>query len=126
MDARRPPDDEAWAAQLGPALTEPDVARMLGTTVAAIRSDTGLLRVTNRDGMIVYPVCQFEARRPLAGLSDVIRALSGVWQPLTLVSWMTAPNRQLGWRTPVQALHDGDPEAVHELARRVGASAHGI
>lgn len=127
MDARRPADDEAWAAQIGPALTEPDVARMFGTTVAAIRSDAGLLRVTNRDGTTVYPVCQFEAGRPLTGLRDAIQMLSGVWQPLTVLSWLTAPNRRLDGRSPVEALRNGDAGTVQALAQRAraDAEAHG-
>jgi hypothetical protein len=120
--------DEAWADQIGPALTEPDVARLLGTTEAAVRGDPGLLRLTNRDGTIVYPVCQFDAGRPLTGVGKAVVMLSDVWQPLTVASWLTAPNRRLDGRTPVQALRDGDADVVDVLARRAraGAEAHGM
>jgi hypothetical protein len=127
MEARQT-SDEAWAAQIGPALTEPDVARMLATTETAVRDDPDLLRVTNRDGATVYPICQFDAGRPLTGIGEAVRTLSGVWQPLTVASWLTAPNRRLGGRTPVEALHDGDIDSVRDLARhaRADAEAHGM
>lgn len=127
MEDRRT-TDEAWAAQIGPALTEPDVARLLDTTAAAVRGDPVLLRLNNRDGTIVYPVFQFEAGRPLAGLGEVVLMLSGIWQPLTVASWLTAPKRPLDGRSPARALRDGDVAAVHALARRAKATAeaHGI
>lgn len=125
-DRRR--SDAAWAAQIGPALTEPDVARLVGTTEAAVRDDRALLRIVNRDGTIVYPVFQFDAGRPLPGVGEAVVMLSAVWQPLTVASWLTAPNRRLDGRTPVQALRDGDVAAVHALAlrARANAEAHGI
>jgi hypothetical protein len=120
--------DEAWGAQIGPALNEPDVARLLDTTKAAVRGDPSLLRLTNRDGTIVYPVCQFDAGRPLTGVGEAVLMLSDVWQSLTVAAWLTAPNRRLDGRTPVQALRDGDVAAVHALAlrARANAEAHGI
>lgn len=121
MDPQHRSDDEAWAAQIGPALSEPDVARLLGTTEAAIRNDPTLVRVTNRDGTTVYLACQFEASRPVTGLGEVVLMLSGVWLPLTVASWLTAPNRQLDGRSPVGALRDGDAGAVQALARRAKA-----
>ena len=48
--------DAQWAAQIGPALTQGDVARLLNKTEQAVSKDPRLLRLRNRDGRPVYPV----------------------------------------------------------------------
>jgi hypothetical protein len=73
-------------------------------------------------------VFQFDAGRPLASAGDVVVMLSAVWQPLTVASWQTAPNRQLDGRSPMQALRDGDLHTVQALAHqaRANTEAHGM
>jgi uncharacterized protein (DUF2384 family) len=57
----------------------------------------------------VYPLRQFERRRPVEGL-DLVAALftSGeeAWE------WLVAPNRMTGGKPPIEALRDGDVAAV--------------
>ena len=48
-------DDAAWAGQIGPALSEVGVARLLGRSVDDVRGDPGLLRLPQREGGRVSP-----------------------------------------------------------------------
>lgn len=117
--------DRAWGAQVGPALSQVDVGRLLGKSPQAVSKDPRLLRVRNRDGRPVYPVVQFDGRGLLPGIADVLAILAGMVEPLTVASWLTAPNRSLDGRRPVDALRDGDLVGVrtvaHRLARRAGS-----
>lgn len=115
--------DAAWAAQIGPALSQQDVARLLGKSEQAVSKDARLLRIRNRDGRPVYPVVQFDGRRQLLGVADVVAAIGRVLEPLTVASWLTASNAGLSGRRPVDALRDGDAAAVRALAARLAADA---
>lgn len=115
--------DQAWAAQVGPALTQPGTARLLGKSEQAVSKDRRLLRVRTRSGRIVYPVAQFAGRAQLPGVGDVVVALGEVLEPLTVASWLTAANDALDGRRPVDALADGDTDAVVGLARRLARAA---
>lgn len=115
--------DAAWGAQIGPVLAQRDAARLLATTEQAVSKDRRLLRLRNRDGRPVYPVVQFDGRSRLDGVAEVVATLSPTLQPLTVAAWLTAPNRSLGRRRPVDLLRDGDRDAVLALARRLAASA---
>ncbi|MBO9707443.1 MAG: hypothetical protein J7521_04435 [Caulobacter sp.] len=61
----------------------------------------------------VYPLRQFERRRPVDGL-DVVAAFftsdEEAWE------WLVAPNRMTGGKPPVEALRDGDVPAVTSAA----------
>lgn len=111
-----------WGELIGPALSEPDAARLLGRPVNEVAGDPGLLRLTNQDGQPVYPVIQFDGRRPLPGLADVLALLDGPLLPLTIASWLTSPKAALDGRTAVQALRDGDQQQVLGLARQTAAA----
>jgi len=116
---RQDADDRAWAEQLGPAYRQGDVARLLGKSRQAVSADSGLLRLEMRDGEIGYPVFQFDGRRKLPGIRDVIGILGPVVaSPWTLASWLTSPNSDLHSRAPVQALRDGNTETVTAAARQ--------
>lgn len=115
--------DRAWSAQLGPSLAQADVARLLGVSVQAVSKSRALLRLRNRDGRPVYPVLQFDGRRPLPGIAAVLAVLDGPLLPLTTASWLTTVQDDLGRRTPVQALRDGDVDEVLALARRTASAA---
>lgn len=120
---RQDADDRAWAEQLGPAYRQGDVARLLGKSRQAVSADTGLLRLEMRDGEIGYPIFQFDGRRKLPGVREVVGILSPVaastW---TIASWLTSPAAVLGDRPPIQALRDRDVEAVTAAARRTAAA----
>ncbi|MDQ3432738.1 MAG: hypothetical protein M3467_11065 [Actinomycetota bacterium] len=109
--------DRAWGTQVGAVLSQRDAARLLGRTEQAVSKDRRLLRLVNRDGRPVYPVVQFDGRRQLPGIADVVRVLSPVVEPLTVAAWLTAHNDAVQ-RRPVDGLRDGDTAAIMELARR--------
>lgn len=69
--------DQAWAAQVGPALSQRDTARLLGKSEQAVGKDARLLRVRTRDGRPVSPVLQFHGRTQVAGVAAVVEALGG-------------------------------------------------
>lgn len=78
-----------------------------------------LLRLEMRDGEIGYPVFQFDGRRKLPGIREVIDILGPVVaSPWTIASWLTSPAAALDGRAPVQILRDGRIEAVTAAARR--------
>lgn len=115
--------DQQWAGQVGAALTQADVARLLDVSVQAVSKSRSLLRVVNRDGRVVYPVVQFDGRRPLPGLGAVLSLLDGPLLPLTIASWLTTGQPSLDGRTPADALRDGDESAVVRLAKQTVSSA---
>lgn len=115
--------DREWASQVGPCLTQRDVARLLGKSEQAVSKDPRLVRLRNRDGRPVYPVCQFDGRRLLQGVGEVVRILSPAVEPLTLASWLTASNEGLDGRRPVDALREGEVDVVAAAARRFAERA---
>lgn len=116
-------DDRAWAEQLGPVYRQADVARLLGKSKQAVSADRGLLALALRDGSLGYPVFQFDGRRALPGLRDVVGELAPVvataW---TTASWLTSPHPDLGGARPVDALREGRADEVVALARRTARS----
>jgi len=116
---RQDADDRAWAEQLGPAWRQGDVARLLGKSKQAVSADTGLLRLEMRNGEIGYPAFQFDGRRVLPGLRDVVRTLApAVATNWTIASWLTSATDELDKHTPLEALRAGEVEPVAELAER--------
>ncbi len=120
---RQDADDRAWADQLGPAYRQGDVARLLEKSRQAVSADRGLLRLEMRNGEIGYPLFQFDGRRQLPGIREVVRAFEPVvassW---TTASWLASPTPELDGRTPVAALREGDREAVIALAEQISAA----
>lgn len=83
--------DAVWAAQLGPALTEADVARLLGRDTDDVARAPGLLRLRQRETADrVYPLFQFTANGQLSGVAAVVTVLSPVLGPLSIASWLPA------------------------------------
>ena len=123
MKDKRDQDRGSWAEQIGPCLLEVDVARLLGLSQGQVADDSGLLRLTNRDGQRVYPTFQFVpgSRRTLPFLHEVLLTLSGVL-PLTAASWLSTAQTDLDGRTPVTALLEGDHAPVLRLAAGVAQS----
>ncbi|MGQ0625727.1 MAG: hypothetical protein ACT4PP_13910 [Sporichthyaceae bacterium] len=109
-----------WSAQVGPALGQADTARLLGKSVQAVSQDRRLLRVVNSDGRPVYPIVQFDGRRPVQGVAETVAALSEVLDPLSIAGWLTGENLTLGGR-PIDRLRAGEQAAVLTMARRLAA-----
>lgn len=120
---RQDADDQAWAEQLGPAYRQGDVARLLGKSRQAVSADRGLLRLALRDGEIAYPVFQFDGRRQLPGIREVVRVLEpAVATAWTTASWLTSPAPELDDRTPLTLLRKGEREPVISMARRTASN----
>jgi len=116
-------DDRAWAEQLGPAYRQGDVARLLGKSRQAVSADRGLLRLRLRDGEIGYPVFQFDGRRQLPGMRELVRILApAVASAWTTASWLTSPAPELDDRTPLALLREGQCDLVLSLARRTAST----
>jgi len=103
---------QRWGAQLGPSLSQRDVARLLGKSEQAVA----------KDGRPVYPVVQFDGRRLLPGVAEIVDVLNSAVEPLTVASWLTAPNAQLGGRRPIDVLRDGEVAPALALARSLASS----
>lgn len=115
-------DDRAWTDQLGPAYRQADVARLLGKSKQAVSADERLLRLELRAGTVGYPVFQFDGRRLLPGLGDIVRILSPVVEtPWTIASWLTSPQAALDGQRPVDVLRRGGVAEVAAEARRFAA-----
>ncbi len=116
-------DDRAWIEQLGPAYRQADVARLLGKSKQAVSADERLLRLELRAGTVGYPVFQFDGRRLLPGLGDIVRILSPVVEtPWTIASWLTSPQPALDGERPVDVLRGGGVVDVAAEARRFAAA----
>jgi hypothetical protein len=113
-------DDRAWADQIGPVHRAADVAALLGTSAEAVSADGGLLRLESRDGQGGYPVFQFDGRRPLPGIRDIVHLLApAVASTWTIASWLTSEQPSRGGQRPLDRLRAGDTEAVLAEARRM-------
>lgn len=116
-------DDRRWAAQVGPALSQRDTARLLDKSEQAVSKDRRLLRIRNRDGRPVYPAVQFDGRRPLPGVAEVLDALGEATAPIEVLAWLTGRLPSLDDRRPVDVLRAGDVDAVVAAAQRFAALA---
>jgi len=78
-----------------------------------------LLALRTIDGHTVYPAFQFEDRKVLPGLAEVLGMFPGdndrlLW---TIASWARVPLTSLNERSVIDALRDGDAEAAIGAAR---------
>lgn len=113
-------DDRAWAAQIGPAHPPDAVAALLQLRVEDVATQPGLVRLTQRNGEVVYPVFQFDGPRLLEGISDVVATLTPVMASTwTIASWLTSPQPSLDGDRPSGRLRAGDSRPVTALARSV-------
>lgn len=112
--------DHRWADQVGSALTQRDVASLLGKTEQAVSKDRRLLRVTARNGRPLYPVVQFDGRRPVHGLAELLEIFEG-HSTVAILAWLTGESPSLGGRRPVDVLRRGEVAAVLAAGRRYAA-----
>lgn len=100
-----------------------EVAALLGVSSAAItkrRAKGGLIAFKHKEDWR-YPRFQFEGSAVVPGAIAVWQMLPDRHDVAGLVRWFTLPSRHLRERTPVQALHEGDVEAVIDAASYVGS-----
>ena len=121
-----PAADATWTAQLGPALAEPDVARLLKWEPADVARAAGLLRLHQRETADpVCPLFQFTADGQMPGVAEVVTTLSPALVALTIASWLTSRNHRLDGARPIDVLRTGGDDRVLPLARQLAADASG-
>ncbi|MDQ1485641.1 MAG: hypothetical protein QOJ62_1334 [Actinomycetota bacterium] len=100
-----------------------EVAALLGVSSAAVtkrRTKSGLVAFLHK-GDWRYPRWQFRGSEVIADAIATWRLLPDRHDVLGLVRWFTLPSRQLGDRTPVQTIADGDTAAVLDAATYLGS-----
>jgi hypothetical protein len=107
------------------SLSASQVAELLGTSrqTPHDRVKGGILLAVLDRGSWRFPAWQFDPEGPdgiVEGLPEVLRALHA--SPLAKASWFVRPNQYLEGRTPLEALREGQIEAVRSAAEAVGAS----
>jgi hypothetical protein len=102
----------------GGTLSAEEAARRLGTTRESVdqRRRAGTLLAIPERGDWCYPACQFRDGEVVPGLPEVVRGLADAGSWVTL-DFLLAPDTVLAGRTPLQALQDGDHDAVLRLVR---------
>ena len=102
----------------GGTMSAEDAGRILGISRQAVdkRRRAGTLLAVREGSDWRYPLCQLVEGEVIAGISDVVRgfAAAGPWIAL---DFLLASDTALGGRTALQALRDGDREAVRRLIR---------
>lgn len=95
------------------------MAGLLGKSKQAISADPGLLRLELRSGQLGYPVFQFDGRRILPGVREVVATLTPVMATTwTIASWLTSPQPSLDGDRPLDRLRAGDVTPVAAAAAR--------
>ncbi|NKL53736.1 helix-turn-helix domain-containing protein [Rhizobium leguminosarum] len=102
----------------GGTMSAEDAGRILGISRQAVdkRRRAGTLLAVREGSDWRYPLCQLDQGEVIGGVSDVVRgfAAAGPWVAL---DFLLASDTALGGRTALQALRDGDREAVRRLIR---------
>jgi hypothetical protein len=111
-----------WDAALGPFYSAGQAARIYGGTssLEGSRKHRVVLGLTTADGIVVYPVFQFdEQSRVLGGLPEVLECFpAGYVDDWALAGWLVSPLRGLDGLSVIQWLRDGrDLAPVLVLAR---------
>lgn len=109
---------------LAGALTTGQVAQLLGTSRQTpydrVKAQTLLAVMEN--GSLRFPIWQFDPEGSdgvIAGLPATLKALQV--SDFAKLNWLTRPNEVLGRLTPVQALQQGQQDAVVQEAVGVGS-----
>jgi hypothetical protein len=117
---------ERWELddEVGPFLDTSGVRARLHVSrqrVHALAKQGGLLKATTSDGVSVYPAYQFDGDRIVHGLRDVLAPFSDAdaWM---VVTWFPTPDPELGDRSPIEALRDGDVSEAARVARSTAAA----
>lgn len=105
------PVSSRWDEALGPFYSASQAARICGgaSNLEDSRQHRAVLGLTTADGIVVYPVFQFdEQSRVLNGLPEVLKCFSaGYVDDWALVGWLVSPLRGLDGLSVIQWLRDG-------------------
>lgn len=113
-----------WSAEIGPFYDGAGVGALLAhegssRSQPAVSERRDLLALRTGSGRLVYPAFQFDGRRPLDGLAEVLGIFEQVpvsrW---TLASWLCTRSRELDDRSPIDVLRSGDVGSVLASSRR--------
>ena len=108
--------------KLGGTLSVEQVSELIGISRQAVdkrRSQNQLIGLTQGKRGYAYPAFQFEVGKTLDGLKEVLNALSG-HDPWMQSSFFANGNDRLNHRTPLDALRQGETEAVVRAAEAYG------
>jgi hypothetical protein len=102
----------------GGTMSAEDAGRILGISRQAVdkRRRAGTLLAVREGSDWRYPLCQMDQGEVIAGISDVVRGFAGAG-PWIALDFLLASDTVLDGRTALQALRDGDREAVRRLIR---------
>jgi hypothetical protein len=108
--------------KLGGSLSVEQVSELIGISRQAVdkrRSQNQLIGLTQGKRGYAYPAFQFEDGKTLDGLKEVLDALSG-HDPWMQSIFFANGNDRLNHRTPLDALRQGETEAVVRAAEAYG------
>jgi hypothetical protein len=116
------PVSSRWDEALGPFYSASQAARVCGGTsnLEDCRKRRAVLGLTTADGVMVYPVFQFDDQnRVLGGLPEVLECFpAGHVDDWAMAGWLVSPMRGLDGLSVVQWLRNGrDLAPVLVLAR---------
>ena len=108
--------------KLGGSLSVEQVSKLIGISRQAVdkrRSQNQVIGLTQGKRGYAYPAFQFEDGKTLDGLKEVLDALSG-HDPWMQSIFFANGNDRLNHRTPLDALRQGETEAVVRAAEAYG------
>jgi len=108
--------------KLGGSLSVEQVSKLIGISRQAVdkrRSQNQVIGLTQGKRGYAYPAFQFEDGKTLVGLKEVLDALSG-HDPWMQSIFFANGNDRLNHRTPLDALRQGETEAVVRAAEAYG------
>ncbi len=113
------------AQMLKDSLSASETANLLSVSRETVheRVRQGKMLGVLENGLLRLPLCQFDANGHngmLDGFASVLSDLN--CSDLSKLAWFTLPNRYFEGRTPIQAMRDGELEAVRVQARAVGVT----
>lgn len=114
---------KAWQEHLGVFYDVDGVRRLLSRNGQALSRQAvskrkNLLALTTGSKRVVYPSFQFRDRTVVSGLDRVLEQLpEDLISRWTLASWLVSNEPELGGARPIDALHQGDVDAVVLIAR---------
>lgn len=112
-------------AVLDESLSVREVAEMLNTTrqTPHDRAGAGRLLAIRDRGQLFFPAWQFDPDGPDGALEGLPRVLAELpmQSPMARATWFVTPKAQLQARSPVEALREGEVDAVIAEARAANA-----